>query len=72
LKQEVHINIYSANTLHIYIVMSVEVKSVQLALGTLHVLQASSFIIVFETLGKNMRTYQIFAFIHPLANKLPE
>lgn len=56
--------------LHTYIVKSVEAKTVQLALGMLQVLQAYSFIIVFETLGKNISTYQIFAFTHPLANHL--
>lgn len=58
--------------LHIYIVESVEVRSIQLALGMLHVLQAYSFIIEFETLGKNISTYQIFAFIYPLAKPLQE
>lgn len=53
--------------LHIYIA-----KSVQLALGMLQVLQVNNFIIVIETLGKNISTYQIFAFIHPLANHLQE
>lgn len=55
LKQEARINIYSANMLHIHIA-----KSVQLAVGMLQVLQVHSFIIMVETLGKNISTYQIF------------
>lgn len=44
----------------------------QLALGMLQVVQVYSFIIVFETLGKNISIYQIFAFFHLLANYLLE
>lgn len=50
--------------LHVYIA-----KGVQLALG---MLQVNNVIIVIETLGKNISTYQIFVFIHPLANHLQE
>lgn len=50
--------------LHIYIA-----KGVQLALG---MLQVNNVIFVIETLGKNISTYQIFVFIHPLANHLQE